>query len=79
MEARSPGKIIEVLLKIEHPVRACLATTAIFSNGSIIPPGFKFMKLHALTQAARSYALLLSLLDKFFKVGVIVSTFDICL
>ena len=31
----------------------------IFSNGSIIPTGFKFMELHALTLAARSYVLLL--------------------
>ena len=31
----------------------------IFTNGSIIPPGFKFTELHALTLAARSYALLL--------------------
>ena len=30
----------------------------ILSNGSIIPPGFKFMELHTLTLAARSYALL---------------------
>ena len=30
----------------------------IFSNGSIIPPGFKFTELHAFTLAARSYALL---------------------
>ena len=48
----------------------CLATTAyvymllrivllFFSNGSIIPPGFKFTELHALTLAARSYVLLL--------------------
>ena len=34
------------------------STFTIFSNSSIIPPGFKFMKLHALTLAARSYALL---------------------
>ena len=39
-------------------VRAVRAT--IFSNGSIIPPGFKFTKLYALTLAARSYALLLT-------------------
>ena len=48
----------------------CLATTAkvyallriritIFSNGSIIPPDFKFTELHALTLAARSYVLLI--------------------
>ena len=30
----------------------------IFSNGSIIPPSFKFTELHALTLATRSYALL---------------------
>ena len=46
----------------------CLATTAFvytlllrlrvttFSNSSIIPLGFKFTELHALTLAARSYA-----------------------
>ena len=48
----------------------CLATTAyvytqlrihvtIISNGSIIPTGFKFTELHALTLAARSCVLLL--------------------
>ena len=53
---------------LEHPF-TCLATTAyvyallclhvtIFSNGSIIPPGFKSTELLALTLAARSYALL---------------------
>ena len=47
----------------------CLATTAyifvmlhihvpIFCNSSIIPTGFKFTELHALTLAAHSYALL---------------------
>ena len=30
----------------------------IYSNGSIIPTGFKFTELHALTLAARSYVLL---------------------
>ena len=35
------------------------STLTIFSNSSIIPPSFKFMELHALTLAARSYALLL--------------------
>ena len=34
------------------------STFTIFSNGSIIPPGFKFTELHALTLAAHSYALL---------------------
>ena len=29
-----------------------------FSNSSIIPPGFKFTELHALTLAAHFYALL---------------------
>ena len=38
--------------------RRMRSTFTIFSNGSIIPPGFKFMELHALTLAARSYALL---------------------
>ena len=31
----------------------------IFSNGSIIPPGFKFTELHTLTLAARFYVLLI--------------------
>ena len=31
------------------------STFTIFSNGSIILPGFKFMELHALTLAARPY------------------------
>ena len=49
----------------------CLATTAyvyvllhicvtIFSNDSIIPTGFKFTELHALTVATSFYALLLA-------------------
>ena len=38
---------------------SCAVCVTIFSNGSIIPPGFKFTKLHALTLAARSYALLI--------------------
>ena len=37
---------------------SCTVCVTIFSNGSIIPPGFKFTELHALTLAARSYALL---------------------
>ena len=41
-------------------VHSCAVCVTIFSNGSIIPPGFKFTKLHALTLAARSYALLCS-------------------
>ena len=34
------------------------STFTIFSNGSIIPPSFKFTELHALTLAVCSYALL---------------------
>ena len=34
-----------------------LVMVTIFSNGSIIPTSFKFMELHTLTLAARSYAL----------------------
>ena len=34
------------------------STFTIYSNGSIIPPSFKFAELHALTLAARSYVLL---------------------
>ena len=37
---------------------AMRSTFTIFSNGSIIPPGFKFTELNALTLAAHSYALL---------------------
>ena len=37
---------------------SCAVRVTIFSNGSIILPGFKFTKLHALTLATRSYALL---------------------
>ena len=69
MEARSPGKIIELFLKIEHwhvlinnglclHARSCTVHVTIFSNSLIIPPGFKFTELHALTLAAHSYALL---------------------
>ena len=36
--------------------RSCAVRVTIFSNESIIPPGFKFTKLHALTLAAHSYA-----------------------
>ena len=35
----------------------------IFSNSSIIPPSFKFMKLHALTLATHSYALLATAIE----------------
>ena len=38
--------------------RSCAVRVTIFSNGSIIPPGFKFTKLRTLTLAARFYALL---------------------
>ena len=65
IEACSPVKIIELLLKIEHLVM-CLATMAyaypacpvcvtIFSTGSKFRP---VSELHALTLAARSYVLL---------------------
>ena len=36
------------------------STFTIYSNGSIILPGFKFTELHAFTLAARSYALLIA-------------------
>ena len=36
----------------------CAVRVTIFSNSSIIPPDFKFTKLHALTLAARFYVLL---------------------
>ena len=39
-------------------VRSCAVRVTIFSDDSIIPPSFKFMKLHALTLAAHFYALL---------------------
>ena len=39
--------------------RCCAVCVTIYSNGSIIPTGFKFTELHALTLATRSYALLL--------------------
>ena len=39
-------------------LHSCAVRVTIFSNSSIIPPGFKFMELHALTLAARSYTLL---------------------
>ena len=32
--------------------RSCAVCVTIFSNGSILPPGFKFTELHALTLAA---------------------------
>ena len=43
-------------------LRICVA---IFSNNSIIPTGFKFTGLHALTLAARSYALLATVILSF--------------
>ena len=71
IEAHSLVKIIELLLKIEHTVHAqqqwlmsthsCAVCVTIFSNSSIIQTGFKFTELHALTLAARSYALLVKL------------------
>ena len=39
-------------------MRSCAVRATIFSNVSIIPPGFKVTELHALTLAARSHALL---------------------
>ena len=44
------------------------STFTIFSNGSIISPGFKFTELHAFTLAARSYALLFLLSRSIFIV-----------
>ena len=38
------------------------STFTIFSNGSMIPPGFKFTELHTLTLVARSYVLLLKVM-----------------
>ena len=38
--------------------RSCVVHVTVFSNGSIIPTGFKFTELHTLTLAARSYVLL---------------------
>ena len=66
IEAHSSGKIIQLLLKIEYPVATTVYVymelrirATIFSNGSIIPTGFKFTESHALTLTAHSYALLL--------------------
>ena len=39
-------------------MHSCAVCVTIFSNGSIILPGFKFTELHALTLAARSYMFL---------------------
>ena len=56
LEAHSSGKIIQLLLKIEYPVATTVYVymelrirATIFSNGSIIPTGFKFTESHALT------------------------------
>ena len=38
--------------------RSCAVRVTIFSNGSIIPTGFKFTELHTLPLATCSYALL---------------------
>ena len=46
--------------------RSCAVRVTIFSNGSIIPSGFKFMKLHALTLAARFYVLLVAFYELVF-------------
>ena len=43
--------------------RSCAVRVTIFSNVSIIPTGFKFTELHALTLAACSYALLITEID----------------
>ena len=72
-EAHSLVKIIELLLKIEHPVR-CLGTmvyvyaqlcmhVAIFSICGKFRPVSNFTWLHALTLAACSYALLYVIMD----------------
>ena len=39
-------------------MRSCTVRVTIFSNGSIIPTGFKFRELHVLTQVTCSYVLL---------------------
>ena len=39
-------------------LHSCAVRVTIFSNSSMIPPGFKFMELHALTLVAHSYTLL---------------------
>ena len=51
---------------------AAAHTCTIFSNGSIIPPGFKFTESDTLTLAARSYALLLDVVSSFCVVCVCV-------
>ena len=48
-------------------MRYVCSTFTIFSNGSIILPGFKFTELHALTLVARSYALLPILIKSFSR------------
>ena len=40
-------------------MHSCAMCVTIFNNSPIIPAGFKFTELHALTPAARSYALLI--------------------
>ena len=54
--------------------RSCAVRVTIFSNGSIIPTGFKFTELHALTLAARSYALLIRITNGHFINTVINSS-----
>ena len=46
--------------------RSCTVHATIFSNGSIIPIGFKFTELHALTLATRSRVLLISYISQNF-------------
>ena len=45
--------------------RSSAVHITIFSNGSLIPTGFKFVKLHTLNLAARSYALLRTAIASF--------------
>ena len=54
------GWLVIVQFNWLHLWKVSYSSPTIFSNGSIIPPGFKFTELHTLTVAARSYALLSS-------------------
>ena len=44
-------------------MRTCTVYVTIFSNGSIVPTGFKFTKLHGLTLATRSYAFFIDVME----------------
>ena len=60
--------------------RSCAVHVTIFTNGSIVPTGFKFTELHGLTLAARSYALLCQIIraTRHAGAGIVSNTRNYC-